>query len=196
MNIGYVRVSTVEQNEERQLRAIEEKVNIDKWYIEKVSAKDTNRPKLQEMLDYVREGDKIYIKDFSRLARSTKDLLEIIEYLEEKKVSLISLNENLDTSTATGKMLVTMIGAINEFERNNLLERQKEGIAIAKERGIYKGREKKKIKKDKFIDLYEEMEKGYITKIEMAEKLGISRSTLYRRLKEYEKGHQEKKKQG
>ena len=187
MNIGYVRVSTVEQNEERQLRAIEEKVNIDKWYIEKVSAKDTNRPKLQEMLDYIREGDKVYIKDFSRLARSTKDLLEIIEYLEEKKVSLISLNENLDTSTATGKMLVTMIGAINEFERNNLLERQKEGIAIAKEKGVYQGRQPIKLNKDQFIELYEDWKKGYITQADMMNKLNISRSTLYRRIKEYEK---------
>lgn len=191
MNVAYVRVSTVEQNEERQTRELE-KHNIDKWYIEKVSAKDTNRPKLQELLDYVREGDKVYIKDFSRLARSTKDLLDIIESLEEKKVSLISLNENLDTATPTGKMLVTMIGAINEFERANMLERQKEGIAIAVEKGKYKGRKPLKIKKDKFIDLYEEMEKGYITKTEMAEKLNISRSTLYRRLSDY----QDKQKQG
>jgi DNA invertase Pin-like site-specific DNA recombinase len=192
MNVAYIRVSTVEQNEERQVKALEGK-EIDKWYIEKVSAKDTNRPKLQEMLDYVREGDKVYIKDFSRLARSTKDLLEIIDYLEEKGVSLISLNENLDTSTPVGKLLVTMIGAINEFERNNLLERQKEGIAIAKEKGIYKGRQPLKIKENKFKDLYEEMEKGYITKIEMAEKLGISRSTLYRRIGDYEKELEEEK---
>lgn len=191
MNVAYVRVSTIEQNEERQTRELE-KHNIDKWYIEKVSAKDTNRPKLQELLDYVREGDKVYIKDFSRLARSTKDLLDIIESLEEKRVSLISLNENLDTATPTGKMLVTMIGAINEFERANMLERQKEGIAIAVEKGKYKGRKPLKIKKDKFIDLYEEVEKGYITKTEMAEKLNISRSTLYRRLNDY----QDKQKQG
>lgn len=185
MKLAYVRVSTIEQNEERQLKAIEEKANIDKWYIEKVSAKDTNRPKLKELLNYAREGDTIYIKDFSRLARSTKDLLEIIEYLEERGVNLISLNENLDTSTSIGKLLITMIGAINEFERNNLLERQREGIAIAKDKGVYKGRKPLKIKESKFNDLYEEVEKGYITKTEMAEKLGISRSTLYRRLEEY-----------
>lgn len=186
MNIGYIRVSTIEQNEERQIRALENNINIDKWYIEKVSGKDTNRPKLMEMLDYVREGDSIYIKDFSRLARSTKDLLEIIEHLEEKKVNLISLDEKLDTSTATGKLLVTMIGAINEFERKNLLERQREGIAIAKEKGKYKGKPKMKINKNKFNDLYEEVQKGYITKVEMAEKLNISRSTLYRRLRALE----------
>lgn len=181
MNLAYVRVSTVEQNEQRQLEALE-KHDIDKWYIEKVSAKDTNRPKLKEVLEYAREGDTIYVHDFSRLARSTKDLLEIIEQLESKKVNLVSNKESLDTSTATGKMLITMIGAINEFERSNLLERQKEGIAIAKEQGKFKGRKPMKINDKKFNDLRDEMEKGYITKVEMASKLGISRATLYRRL--------------
>lgn len=186
MNIGYIRVSTVEQNEQRQVKALE-KFNLDKLYIEKASAKDTERPKLQEMLKHIRKGDTVYIKDFSRLARSTKDLLEIIEILKDKEVTLISLNENLDTSTPTGKMLVTMIGAINEFERTNMLERQREGIAIAKEKGKFKGRQRMKINKTKFNTLREDMEKGYITKIEMAEKLGISRGTLYNRLEEVEK---------
>lgn len=185
MNIAYVRVSTIEQNEERQVKELE-KYNIDKWYVEKVSAKDTNRPKLQEMLNHIRAGDKVYIKDFSRLARSTKDLLDIIEYLEDKTVSLISLNENLDTSTPTGKLLLTMIGAINEFERSNLLERQREGIAIAKEKGIYKGRKPITLNKNQFIELYIDWKKGYITQAKMMEKLGISRSTLYRKIKELE----------
>ena len=108
MKVSYIRVSTEEQNEARQVEAMKDK-GIEKYYIEKVSAKDTNRPKLKEMLEYVREGDIVYIHDFSRLARSTKDLLEIIEYLNNKKVALISNKENLDTSTPTGKMLVTMI---------------------------------------------------------------------------------------
>ena len=136
MKVAYVRVSTVEQNEARQLEALK-KYDIEKWFTEKVSGKDTNRPKLQEMLDFVREGDIIYIHDFSRLARSTKDLLEMIEQLEQKKVSLVSNKENLDTSTPTGKLLVTMIAAINEFERQNLLERQNEGIEIAKREGKF-----------------------------------------------------------
>lgn len=183
MNIAYVRVSTVDQNEQRQIKELE-KHNIDKWYTEKISAKDTNRLKLQEMLDFVREGDTIYIHDFSRLARSTKDLLEILEQLKENGVNLISLKENLDTSSATGKLLVTMIAAINEFERANLLERQKEGIAIAVDEGKYKGRQPLKLNEKKFNDLSEELEKGYITKVEMAEKFNICRSTLYRKLKE------------
>ena len=108
MKVAYVRVSTIEQNEARQVEALEKR-NIDKWFIEKVSGKDTNRPKLQQMLEYVRGGDIIFIHDFSRLARSTKDLLEIIEKLNNKGVSLISNKENLDTSTPTGKLMLTMI---------------------------------------------------------------------------------------
>lgn len=114
MNIAYVRVSTVEQNERRQIKELENH-SIDKWYTEKISAKDTKRLKAQKTLEFVREGDTIYIHDFSRLIRSTKDLLEILERLKENGVSLISLKENLDTSSATGKLLVTMIAAINEF---------------------------------------------------------------------------------
>ena len=131
MKIAYVRVSTVEQNESRQIEALE-KYGIEKWFTEKVSAKDTNRPKLKEMLEFAREGDTIYIHDFSRLARSTKDLLEIVETLKAKGIHLVSNKENIDTSTPTGKLMLTMIAAINEFERSNLLERQREGIAIAK----------------------------------------------------------------
>lgn len=185
--LAYIRVSTIEQNEERQLRALE-KYDIDKYYTEKVSAKDTNRPKLQELLRYARKGDIIYIQDFSRLARSTKDLLDIIDQLKENGVTLVSDKENLDTSTPTGKLLVTMIAAINEFERGNMLERQKEGIAIAVEEGKYKGRQPMKINDKKFNDLKIEMEKGYITKVEMADKLNISRATLYRKIRERAEG--------
>ena len=130
-NLAYVRVSTVEQNEERQLENLK-RYGIEKWFIEKISAKDTNRPQLNAMLDYAREGDKIFIHDSSRLARSTKDLLEIIDYLQKKSIILVSSKDNIDTSTPTGKLMLTLIGAINEFERTNLLERQREGIAIAK----------------------------------------------------------------
>src|SRR4051794_9004294 len=96
MNIGYVRVSTVEQNDGRQVEALA-KHNIEKWFKEKVSAKDTNRPQLQAMLDFAREGDTIYIHDFSRLARSTKDLLELIELLQTKGINLFSNKESIDT---------------------------------------------------------------------------------------------------
>ena len=139
MNIAYVRVSCLNQSEARQVEALEP-YKIEKWYREKVSAKDTNRQQLQAMIDFAREGDIIYIHDFSRLARSTADLLKIVERLKEKKIELVSNKEKFDTSTPTGKLMLTMIAAINEFERENLLERQREGIAIAKKLGKYKGR--------------------------------------------------------
>lgn len=183
MKVAYVRVSTAEQNEQRQVEALE-RHDIEKWYIEKVSGKDTNRPKLQEMLDFVREGDTIYIHDFSRLARSTKDLLEIVEKLKEKGVSLVSNKENIDSSTPTGKLMLTMIGAIAEFERQNLLERQKEGILIAQREGRFKGGQVKQIENGLFDKVYQEYKSREITKKEMAEKLHISRPTLDKMLKD------------
>lgn len=182
--IGYVRVSTVEQNEERQLVTMN-KYNVDKLYQEKVSAKDTNRPQLQAMLDYVREGDTVVVHDFSRLARSTKDLLEIVELLESKQVSLISAKENVDSSTPTGKLMLTMIGAINEFERANLLERQREGIAIAKQDGRYKGRKAIEIDSSKFEEQYHRYLNREINKTQLAKELGVSRPTLDKMIKEY-----------
>lgn len=182
-NIAYVRVSTVEQNEARQTEALK-KNSIDKWYIEKVSGKDTNRPKLKEMLDYVREGDTLYIHDFSRLARSTKDLLLIIEELNAKKVHLVSNKENLDTTTATGKLMLTMIAAINEFERENLLERQREGIAEAKKAGKYKGGQVKKIDDETFNKAYNRYMTRQINKTQLAKELKISRPTLDKMLKD------------
>lgn len=182
MQIAYIRVSTIEQNEQRQVEAMQQ-YNIEKWFIEKVSAKDTNRPKLQEMLDYAREGDTIHIHDFSRLARSTKDLLDIVERLNHKGITLISNKENIDTSMPTGKLMLTMIGAINEFERTNLLERQKEGIAIAKRNGKYKGR--KPVTIPDFEKHYQRYMKREISKSQLAKNLNISRPTLDKLIKEY-----------
>ena len=185
MRVAYIRVSTIEQNEARQVEAME-KHNIEKWYIEKVSGKDTNRPKLNEMLDFVRDGDTVYIHDFSRLARSTKDLLEIIERLNSKNVNLVSNKENLDTNTPTGKLMLTVIGAINEFERTNMLERQREGVEIAKRNGKYKGGKKKDIDMELFNDLLEQFQRKEISKIKFAEMLGVSRPTLDKLLKDNE----------
>ena len=183
MRLAYIRVSTIEQNEQRQIEAMKQ-YNIEKWFIEKVSAKDTNRPKLQELLDFAREGDTVHIHDFSRLARSTKDLLNIVELLNNKGIILVSNKENIDTSTPTGKLMLTMIGAINEFERTNLLERQKEGIAIAKREKKYKGR------KPVTLPDFEKQYKRYLqreinSKAELAKVLNISRPTLDKLIKEH-----------
>jgi len=183
MQLAYIRVSTVEQNEQRQIQAMQP-YNIEKWFIEKISAKDTNRPKLQEMLEFAREGDTIHIHDFSRLARSTKDLLDIVEILNSKGVILISNKESIDSSTPTGKLMLTMIGAINEFERTNLLERQREGITIAKKQGKYKGGKRKKIAC--FEEYYLQYKSRELSKCALAKKLNISRPTLDKLIKEYE----------
>ena len=183
MRLAYIRVSTVEQNEQRQIEAMQ-KYNIEKWFTEKISAKDTNRPKLKELLDFAREGDTVHIHDFSRLARSTVDLLDIVEQLNSKGVHLVSNKENIDTSTPTGKLMLTMIGAINEFERVNLLERQREGIAIAKRQGKYKGGKRKQI--PNFAEHYSRYKTREISKSALAKELKISRPTLDRIIAEYE----------
>ena len=182
-NVAYIRVSTVEQNEDRQLENLKQ-YQIDRIFSEKVSAKDTKRPQLQEMLRYVREGDTVYINDFSRLARSTMDLLSIVEQLQSINVQLVSLKENIDTSTPTGKLMLQMIAAINEFERANLLERQREGIKCAKERGAYKGRKKIEVSEHDFSELYQLWTLNKMSKSEMAKKLNVSRTVIDRLIKE------------
>lgn len=183
MRLAYVRVSTVEQNEARQLEGLK-KYDIEKWFTEKVSAKDTNRPELQAILEFARERDTIYIHDFSRIARSTRDLLDIVEKLNLKGVHLVSNKESIDTSTPTGKLMLTMIAAINEFERTNLLERQREGIAIAKRQGKFKGR--KEVKINNFPEHYARYMKREVNKAQLATELGVSRPTLDKLIKSYE----------
>ena len=181
MNIAYLRTSSVTQNLARQEEEMNN-YNIDKYFIEQVSAKNTNCPQLQAMLDFCREGDCIYIKDFSRLARSTRDLLSVLEFLKSKKVTLISLKENFDTSDATGQL---MISAINEFYRNIQREHQLEGIAIAKARGKYKGR-----KPIEYPSNWEEVYDLVLTKKirsnEAMERLMLKPTTYYKLKKEYE----------
>lgn len=184
MNIAYIRVSTAEQNESRQIEAMKP-YEIGKYFSEKVSAKDTSRPKLIELLDYAREGDTVYIKDFSRLARSTKDLLDLVEQLNTKGVKLVSLKENLDTHTSTGKLMLTMIGAIYEFERSNLLERQKEGIIIAKANNKYKGR-KEISRPDSWKEIYSKYKCRELTATKAMKILGLKKNTFYKLVKEYE----------
>ena len=183
-HLAYVRVSSVDQNEARQIEALK-KYDIDKWFTEKVSGKSMEgREKLKELMDFAREGDTVYVHDFSRLARSTKDLLELIEGFKKKKVRLVSNKEALDTDTPQGKLMLTMLAAIYEFERATIAERQKEGIAIAKKNGKYKGGHKKQVDERQFETLYADYMTRKITKMKFAEKLGVTRPTLDRILKE------------
>lgn len=183
-NIAYVRVSTLEQNEARQREALKG-LNIDKWFVEKASGKDIKRPKLQEMLEYIREDDTVYVEEFSRLGRSTADLLAIVKQVEDSGAKFKSLKENFDTSTPAGRLQMTMMAAIAEFERAMILERQREGIAIAKKEGKYKGR--KAVCIPNIGDYYQKYMTRQETKTSIATQLGISRTTLDKLFKEYEK---------
>ena len=182
MKVGYVRVSTVEQNEERQTRDLQE-AGAERLFIDKLSGKDTKRPALQEMLDFVRTGDTVIVSEYSRLARSTRDLLDIIQTLRDKGVAVTSRKESLDTSTPQGKMMLTVIAGMAEFERALMLQRQKEGIAIAKEQGKYKGRQKAE-KPEQWQVWREQYQTRQITATRLAELCGVSRPVVYRWMKE------------
>lgn len=187
MKVAYVRVSSKEQNEQRQVEALE-KHGIEKWFVEKISGRTNDRPELNKMLEFVREGDEIFIMDLSRISRSLKGLIEIVETLQEKKVSLHSEKENIDTSTATGRMMVSMFGVINQFYIDNQREAQLEGIAIAKERGVYTGRKPKMIVKDVWEESYNAYSARKISKAKFAEQIGVSRPTLDKMLHHFKDG--------
>jgi DNA invertase Pin-like site-specific DNA recombinase len=181
-NVGYVRVSTVEQNEGRQVEALKPH-HIDKWYIDKCSGKNTDRPQFKAMLDYIRDGDTVFVEDFSRLSRSVADLLKILEDCKRKKIRLVSLKENTDTSTPTGELFVTIVAAINQFERANILERQAEGIALAKQKGVYKGR-KRIVKPANWQDVYSRWKRREISGKEAMKELDLKRNTFYNFVKQ------------
>ena len=182
--IGYARVSTIEQNEARQLVAFEgftEKIT--KTFIDKMSGKDTNRPQLQAMLDYVREGDVVVVSEFSRLARSTRDMLQIVQELTDKGVGLISLKEQIDSDSSTGKFMLTIFAALAELERDTILQRQREGIAIAKQQGKYKGRKPIPFNEDKFRAECKKWRNGEQTAVATMKKLDIKRNRFYQIVK-------------
>ena len=183
MNIGYVRVSTLEQHEERQKIELTEKAKVEKIFLDKLSGKDIDRPQLQAMLEFAREGDTVYVSEFSRLARSTKDLLDIVQRLKEKQVQVISLKESFDTSTPAGELAMTMFAAIATFERKIMLERQREGIALAKAQGKYRGRREAKKPADwqELVTKYKCREISTVS--ELVRICGCSRPTVYKWLK-------------
>lgn len=183
MKVGYVRVSTVEQNPARQDELMKS-FGVDKVYSEKLSGKDTKRPQFQEMIDFLREGDTLYVESFSRLSRSTRDLLDTVNTLNEKGVSLVSDKEKIDTTTPQGRLVMTVFAAIYQFERENTLERQREGIAIAKRQGKYKGRKPIEVT-DAFLKIARNWEKGELALKDAVELSGVSQSTFFRKCKEH-----------
>ena len=178
--IGYARVSTEEQNEARQLHSFEGYTDkIKKVFIDKMSGKDTNRPQLQALLNYVREGDVVVVSDFSRLARSTRDMLQIVQELTDKGVGLISLKESVDTETPQGRFMLTIFAALAELERETILQRQREGIAIAKQQGKYKGRKPIPFNEDRFRAECKKWRSGEQTAVATMKKLDIKRNRFY-----------------
>lgn len=182
MLVGYSRVSTVEQNEARQLEKLKE-LGCEKIYIDKCSGKNTNRPEFNKMMDYVREGDIVYVTEWSRLSRSTMDLLTTLNSLENKGVIVKSIKENFDTSTPQGKLMLTVFAAISQFERELILQRQAEGIEIAKQQGKYKGRKCKEYDKDLLNQVISGLADDSLTVTKAAELLGVTRATVYNILK-------------
>ena len=186
--IGYIRVSTEHQETARQ-QEIMCGYQVDHIFSEKLSGANTDRPQLRAMLDYVREGDTLYIESISRLGRSTKDLLNIIDTLTDKGVTLISHKEKIDTDTPTGKFMLTVFAALSQLEREQLKQRQREGIEIAKAQGKYTGRKPIEIDWTKFGQLYGEWKSKNITGRDFMRRMGLSANTFYRRVREYEAEH-------
>ena len=183
--IGYIRVSTEKQETARQ-QEIMNNYQVDRIFSEKLSGANTDRPQLKAMLDYVREGDTLYIESISRLGRSAKDLLNIIDTLTTKGVTLISHKESIDTDTPTGKFMLTVFAALSQLEREQLKLRQREGIEIAKAQGKYTGRKPIEIDWEKFGKLYTDWKSKNITGRDYMRRMDLSVNTFYRRLHEYE----------
>ena len=162
-------------------------LGVEKVYTDKASGKSrTARPNLEAMMDFVREGDVVIVESFSRFARSTKDLLNLVEELDAKGVKFISMKEQLDTSTPQGKFMMTVFAALAELERETTLQRQREGIAAAMMEGKYTGRKPIEIDEDLLKEVHTKWYKDEITTKHAISKLGVSRNTFYRRMWEYE----------
>jgi len=181
MNIGYCRISTTGQNIARQ-EALMKELGVERVFIDIASGKNAERVQLREMLDFVREGDAVIVSDISRFARNTRDLLDLVEKMTAKGVDFISKKECIDTTTPTGKFMLTVFGAVATLERESILSRQAEGIAVAKAEGKYTGR--KKIESADFAGVYAQWTAKAITATRAMELLSMKPNTFYRRVKE------------
>ena len=172
-----MRVSSQGQNTARQ-EVLMQELGVEKVFIDKQSGKDTSRPELKKMMDFVREGDVVIVESISRFARNTKDLLELVEQLSQRHIQFISRKEALDTSTPSGRFVLTIFGAVAQLEREYLLQRQKEGIAIAKQDGKYKGR--RAVHRPEQDAVIAAWQRGEITAVEGMRRLNVSKTTYYR----------------
>lgn len=184
MKIGYVRVSTEEQNTARQEIMLRE-LGVDELFVDRASGKNADRPELNRMMNFVRRGDTVIVESISRFARNTRDLLDLVERLTEKQVEFVSRKEAIDTTTPTGKFMLTVFAAVAELEREYILQRQREGIAIAKQQGKYRGRPPKAY--PDFERIAERWQKGEITAVQAMKQLGMSKTRFYERVKRLKK---------
>lgn len=180
--IGYIRVSTKEQHTDRQESALRA-LGMDRLFIEKASGASGKRPQLEAMLSFVRQGDILYVESISRLARSTRDLLSIVDTLQKKEVELVSLKEKFDTASPQGKLILTIFSALSEFERENMIQRQQEGLAAAKARGQTLGKPRIPLPKN-WQSVIERWERKEISAVEAMRLTGLNRGTFYRRYNE------------
>jgi DNA invertase Pin-like site-specific DNA recombinase len=181
LKVGYIRVSTAEQNTIRQ-EVLMQELGVEQIYIDRASGKNTNREELHRMLEYVRAGDTVIVESISRFARNTRDLLELVERLTAKGVEFVSKKEAIETTIPSGKFMLTIFGAVAELEREYILQRQREGIAIAKEQGKYTGR-KANVSPD-FSKVVSKWRAGEITAVQAMKKLGMSKTSFYRNVRE------------
>lgn len=185
-NISYIRVSTQQQNTGRQHMDLNNRgIVIDKVFEEKASGKNTERPALRALLQYVREGDTVYVESFSRLARSTKDLLNIVDDLTKKGVQFVSLKENVDTSTPQGKFMLTVFAGLAQLERENILQRQREGIDLCLIEHRPYGRPSASVSPT-FATHYQQWKKGEIKAVDFMRIEQLPKSTFYKLVKRYE----------
>jgi len=180
LKIGYIRISSADQNTARQ-EVLMHELGVGQVYIDRMSGKSAERPELRRMMNFVREGDTVIVESISRFARNTRDLLELVEQLTQKNVEFVSKKEAIDTATPTGKFMLTVFGAVAELEREYILQRQREGIAIAKENGVYTGR--KPIEHPQFDTVTALWHAGAITATEAMRRLNMKPSTFYRKVR-------------
>lgn len=181
--IGYARVSTIEQNEARQIKALED-LGCEKIFIDKQSGKNINRDQFNRMCNYIREGDIVIVTEYSRLARNVMDLLSIIDDFKRKNVGIISVKENFNTSTPQGNLILTIFAGLSEFEREMILQRQREGIALAKQAGKYHGRKPLPFNENEFRTECIKWVNGSQTAVKTMSKLNMKPNRFYKKVKE------------
>jgi DNA invertase Pin-like site-specific DNA recombinase len=185
LKIAYIRVSTVDQSTGRQHDLLQD-VGIEKYFEEKASGKDKDREQLQAMLNFAREGDTVYVESISRLARHTRDFLEIIALFNDKGVGFVSLKEAIDTQSPAGKFMLTVFAALSELERDVIRQRQREGIERSLREGRAFGRPKITVNSAMFKSVYIKWKSAEITAVEAMRRLQMKKTSFYKMVKDYE----------